>query len=59
MLPLQDIVSTGADELRSLLQHPLCHVYVCGSSNMAQEVSRAVAKVAGKEVHHNTVQEGR
>jgi sulfite reductase alpha subunit-like flavoprotein len=37
----------------------MCHVYVCGSSNMAQEVNRAVAKVAGKEIHDNIVQEGR
>ncbi len=45
--------------LRPLLEHPRCHVYVCGSSNMAQEVSAAVGKVAGKGVVNLLVLEGR
>jgi len=36
---VQDVVARSGDLLRPLLTNPRCHVYICGSSNMAQEVS--------------------
>jgi hypothetical protein len=39
---VQDVVARQAKMLQPLLCHPRCHVYICGSSNMAQEVCAGV-----------------
>lgn len=56
---VQDAIRNVAGEVKPLVEHPRCHVYVCGSSNMAQEASHALAKVAGKETINQMVLEGR
>jgi hypothetical protein len=55
----QDIIGQRADSLRPLLQHPRAHIYTCGSSNMAQEVCRALGKVVGSKALDHIVLEGR
>ncbi|KAI3435713.1 hypothetical protein D9Q98_001771 [Chlorella vulgaris] len=56
---VQDVVARQAKMLQPLLCHPRCHVYICGSSNMAQEVNVALGKVAGKPVIEAMAMEGR
>ncbi|KAL4440247.1 hypothetical protein ABPG75_003248 [Micractinium tetrahymenae] len=41
---VQDVVLRQEKELAPLLAHPRCHVYICGSSNMAQEVGGRAAR---------------
>ena len=41
------MVLQRASQLATLLTHPRCHVYVCGSNNMAQEVAASFGKVRG------------
>lgn len=59
LLLLQDLVSQRGADLKPLLQNPRCHVYICGSSNMAQEVSRSIALLIGKKAYDACVAEGR
>ena len=41
------MVGSSAHDLVPLLSHPKAHVFVCGSSNMAQEVASAFSRVGG------------
>jgi hypothetical protein len=56
---VQDVICQNSSQLRALLSHPKCHVFVCGSSNMAQEVARAFREVLGESSLDALVQESR
>ncbi|KAG2438015.1 hypothetical protein HXX76_005629 [Chlamydomonas incerta] len=56
---VQDVVTSHAAELAPLLRNKACHVYVCGSSNMATEVAVAFRKVLGADEYGALVQAGR
>ena len=43
---VQDVVARQIKLLQPLLTHPRCHVYICGSSNMAQEVGCRTSEAA-------------
>ncbi|KAG2450636.1 hypothetical protein HYH02_004476 [Chlamydomonas schloesseri] len=56
---VQDVVATHAPDLAPLLRNKACHVYVCGSSNMATEVALAFRRVLGADEYSALVQAGR
>ncbi len=52
-------VRVRALQLGPLLDHPQCHIFVCGSSNMAQEVSSAFRFLMGHQRYSELVQASR
>eukprot|EP00775_Hariotina_reticulata_P010070 gene10070-10225_t len=46
-------------ELRKVLLHPRCHVFVCGGSVMAADVCSAVTSVVGQEAYESMLADGR
>lgn len=41
------------------MTHPQCHVYICGGSNMAEDVNRALEAVAGTNCFTSILEDGR
>ncbi|KAG2495439.1 hypothetical protein HYH03_006385 [Edaphochlamys debaryana] len=56
---VQDVISESGAELVPLLQSRACHVYVCGSSNMAQEAVMAFRRILGEKEFTALVEAGR
>ncbi|KAG2495440.1 hypothetical protein HYH03_006386 [Edaphochlamys debaryana] len=56
---VQDVISESGAELAPLLQSRACHVYVCGSSNMAQEAAMAFRRILGEKEFTALVEAGR